>query len=144
MSDVFSRIGAAKLRQVVEHFYRQVVVDPMIGFLFDGKDVQRLIELEVQFTARMLGARTAYTGRSMRAAHAEARIFGGHFARRQELLRQSLVALDVDGEVTTAWLAHNEALRSQITPDQGSECAETRALAQDSGAPPVLTKLGRR
>lgn len=143
---LFERIGEAKLRAVIAHFYAQVEGDVMIGFMFAGKDVARLIELEYQFTAHFLGADVRYSGRPMRAAHAGVAVFGGHFERRQELLRRSLAAHAVDAEVSATWLGHNEALRGQVTADRGSECGETSMAEAATSAPgpdrPI--RLGRR
>jgi hemoglobin len=126
--ELFARIGAEKLREVITDFYDRVFGDVMIGFLFAGKDRQRLIDKEWEFTAHFLGAAVAYTGRPMRQAHANSPIFGGHFERRLQLLRQAMAAHGVDDEVARAWIEHQQALRSQITGDRGSEC-------KDSGVP---------
>src|SRR5262245_50621860 len=140
---LFERIGEAKLRAVLADFYDRIFVDVMIGFLFEGKDRARLIDKEYELTARLLGADVAYTGRPMREAHAKSPIFGGHFERRLELLRQTMADHDVDPEVREAWIEHTVALRPQITADRGSECEDTSVAAPtQSPAPPV--KLGRR
>lgn len=128
---LFDKIGAEKLRVVIEDFYGRVFGDLMIGFLFEGKDKQRLIDKEWEFTASFLGGDVQYTGRPMRQAHASSPIFGGHFERRLQLLRQAMAANDVDEEVARAWIEHQQALRPQITVDRGSEC-------KDSGVPATM------
>ena len=113
----------ARLEAVVRDFYQRVVPDLMIGFLFRGKDIARLIELETQFTARMLGRSGGpYAGRSMRDAHAASPILGGHFMRRQQLLRDAMAAHDLPDPVREAWLAHNARLASQVITDRDGEC----------------------
>lgn len=115
----------ARLGAVVEDFYDRVIGDVMIGFLFRGKDRARLVALETAFTARMLGARhLAYEGRPMREAHAASPILGGHFERRQQILREVLADHDVPEVVRDAWLSHNASLRSQVTGDVGTECGD--------------------
>jgi len=149
--ELFARIGEASLRAVITDFYAKIFGDLMIGFLFEGKDRQRLIDREYEFTAQLLGAPVRYTGRSMREAHARSPIFGGHFERRLQLLRTTLREHAVDPDVQEVWLAHTEALRAQITPDRGSECRDT-AVAKDAASPaadPVADpaapiRLGRR
>jgi len=113
---------SARLTEVVRAFYARVVPDPMIGFLFVGKDIERLIKLEVQFTAAMLGGPQGYEGRGMRQAHAKTHVFGGHFERRQQLLREVMQAQGLAPQVQSAWLSHNEALRSKVTHYAGSDC----------------------
>ena len=73
----FDKIGEAKLRAVLADFYDRVFADVMIGFMFQGKDKQHLIDREYEMTAKMLGAQVAYAGRPMRTAHAAHTIFGG-------------------------------------------------------------------
>jgi hemoglobin len=136
---LFDRIGAAQLRAVIEDFYARVFGDVMIGFLFEGKDRQRLIDKEYELAARLLGADIAYTGKPMREAHARSPILGGHFERRLELLRQTLAAHAVDPEVVASLIDHSLALRSQITPDRGSECKDSEAArrVEAAGPPPA-------
>jgi hemoglobin len=142
---LFDKIGEAKLREVIADFYSRIFGDVMIGFLFEGKDRARLIEMEYQFTAQFLGADVKYTGRPMRTAHAQSPIFGGHFERRLQILRETMSEHGVDPDVVKAWLDHSYALRAQITSDQGSECKDTSAVK----TPPVpdpdaRVKLGRK
>ena len=120
---LFDRIGGEALRAVLTDFYERVFADPMIGFLFAGKNQQRLIQKEWELTARMLGAsEIAYTGRSMPEAHARSPILGGHFERRLHILRETLADHGVDREIRQVWLDHTRALRRQVTADKGSDC----------------------
>lgn len=147
----FERIGEAKLRAVIADFYDRVFADVMIGFMFQGKDKQHLIDREYELAARMLGAsHVAYTGRPMRTAHAQHTIFGGHFERRLQILRETLADHAVDAEVQRVWIEHTQALRAQITRDQGSECKDTGearpklAIAPPPPDPDAPVKLGRK
>lgn len=117
---LYDRIGSDGLRAVVTDFYDRVFADVMIGYMFEGKDRQRLIDKEIELTARFLGGDVAYTGKSMRAAHAALQIFGGQFDRRLQILRNTLRERAVDPEVAQAWIDHQLALRDQITD---TECA---------------------
>ena len=147
----FDKIGEAKLRAVLADFYDRVFADVMIGFMFQGKDKQHLIDREYEMTAKMLGAsNVAYTGRPMRTAHAGHTIFGGHFERRLQILRETLADHDVDPDVQREWIDHTLALRAQITRDKGSECKDTGedrpklAIAQPPKDPDAPVKLGRK
>lgn len=153
MTKVFDKIGETALRAVIADFYDRVFADVMIGFMFQGKDKQHLIDREYELTARMLGAsHVAYTGRPMRAAHAAHTIFGGHFERRLQILRETWADHGVGPEVQQAWTDHTLALRDQITRDRGSECKDTSeasaeraiAAAAASSDPERPIKLGRR
>ncbi len=150
MIDVFPKIGADKLRAVITEFYSRLFGDLMIGFLFEGKSRQHLIDREYEFTASFLGNKDIkYTGRPMRTAHAQSPIFGGHFERRLQILRETLRDHAVDAEVQQVWIDHTLALRAQITPDKGSECKDTAVGAKVEAAKPPAdpdapVKLGRR
>lgn len=149
---LFAKIGEAKLRAVLTDFYARIFDDVMIGFLFAGKDRQHLIDREYEFTARLLGADVPYRGRPMREAHAKSPIFGGHFERRMQLLRETLRDHAVDDDVQRVWIDHAFALRAQITPDRGSECKDTTVgpmsgddpLARGAADPEAPVRLGRR
>jgi len=146
-STLFDAIGPDKLRAVVTDFYSRIFGDVMIGFLFQGKDRQKLIDREYEFSASFLGGDVKYTGRSMREAHAKSPIFGGHFERRLQILRETLRDHDVDPRVQQAWIDHQLALRAQITPDKGSECKDTSVdmKGEVTGSDPDRpVKLGRR
>jgi hemoglobin len=119
---LFDRIGAEPLRAVLRDFYQRVFADPMIGFLFAGKNQERLIQKEWELTAALLGADVRYTGRPMTEAHAAVPILGGHFDRRTRILEETLADHGVDPEVQAAWLGHARALRRQLASDRDSEC----------------------
>ena len=129
--ELFAKIGEAKLREVITDFYSRIFGDIMIGFLFEGKDRQRLIDREYEFTANFLGGGVKYTGRAMREAHAKSPIFGGHFQRRLQILRETIRDHAVDPEVAQVWIDHTLALRAQITTDKGSECKDTSVIANE-------------
>jgi truncated hemoglobin YjbI len=142
---LFDQIGESRLRAVLADFYDRVFGDVMIGFMFEGKDKTRLVDKEYELIAALLGADVKYTGRPMRAAHAAHTIFGGHFERRMQLLRNVFADQVVPPEIAKAWLDHAESLRSQITRDKGSECSDTASTLRQAPAPTEGTiKLGRR
>jgi hemoglobin len=147
---LIDKIGLEPLRAVIADFYDRVFPDVMIGFMFQGKDKQHLIAREWEMVAALLGADIKYTGRPMRTAHAQHTIFGGHFERRLQILRETLRDHAVDPEVQQAWLDHTLALRAQITRDKGSECKDTGedkpklAIAPPEPSPDKPIKLGRK
>jgi hemoglobin len=105
---LFDKIGGPALRAVIADFYDRVVRDVMIGFMFQGKDKQHLIDREWELAAALLGAPgVTYTGRPMRTAHAQHTIFGGHFERRLQILRETLRdhAVDPATNHSAGWVA---------------------------------------
>jgi hemoglobin len=127
---LIDQLGEARLRTIIEDFYDRIVVDPMIGFLFAGKDRARLVDKEWELIARLLGADVRYTGRSIAEAHRRSPIMGGHFERRLQLLRNVLRDHAVPDEVQRPWIEHSLALRAQVTGDAGSDCDHDVAAAR--------------
>ena len=123
---LFEKLGGEiRLRQIIDTFVDRVFADRMIGFLFRNADRQRIKELEFQLTAKFLGADLEYRGRPLDIAHAKHPILGGHFARRRQILSETLDFFGVPEEVKSAILQHTDALRSLITPETGNECDST-------------------
>ena len=122
MATTYEQIGGEQaLRAIIDDFVDRVFDDIMIGFFFRGVDRRRIKELEFQHAAEHLGG-APYRGRPLPEAHAKHRILGGQFARRKELLRQTLADHHVPDAIATAWLAHTESLRAQITGDPAGHC----------------------
>jgi truncated hemoglobin YjbI len=120
---LFARLGGeAKLREIINAFIDRVFEDRMIGFFFRNADRARIKEMEYQLTAEFFGAGVKYTGRPLGEAHAKHPIMGGQFARRQQILKETLESFLVPDEIKTKWLEHTEALRPLITPESGSGC----------------------
>ena len=111
---LFDRVGGDTLRAVITDFYDRVFDDTMIGYLFVGKDKQRLIDKEWELAARFLGADVRYTGKPIREVHTSVRILSGHFDRRLQILKDTLEDHGVDREVRDSWIEHTLALREQV------------------------------
>ena len=114
--------GEPKLRAIVDDFVDRCFDDTMIGFLFQRASRERIKRFEYQHAAEHLGGPVTYEGRPLDEAHGPHRIFGGQFARRRQLLLETLRDHDAPQPVIDAWIAHQESLRSLITRDSGSSC----------------------
>jgi len=114
--------GETKLRQIIDSFIDRVFQDRMIGFFFRNADKERIKEMEFQLTARFLGAPVQYQGRPLDEVHARHPIMGGQFARRLQILRETLEYYQVPDHIRDAWIQHTENLRPLITRDAGSDC----------------------
>lgn len=114
--------GEEKLRQIIDTFIDRVFEDRMIGFFFRHADKQRIKEMEFQLTARFLGADVEYQGRPLDEVHAKHPIMGGQFARRLQILKETLESHGVPKHIRDAWIEHTESLRPLITRDSGSDC----------------------
>ena len=114
--------GEEKLRQIIDSFIDRVFEDRMIGFFFRNADKRRIKEMEFQLTARFLGADIEYQGRPLDEVHAKHPIMGGQFARRLQILSETLEYYEVPKHIRDAWIEHTESLRPLITRDAGSDC----------------------
>jgi truncated hemoglobin YjbI len=119
--------GESKVRSVVQALYDRLFFDPIVGFLFEGKDKERIVEQQVVFTCAFLGGPHRYLGKAMPQAHASLPLLPGHFDRRHRLLEQVLDEQGVPDEVRRAWLRIDEGLRTSVL-SSGEEAREkTRA-----------------
>lgn len=114
--------GESQLRRIIGDFIDRVFADRMIGFFFRNADKERIKELEYQLAAAFLGANVKYQGRPLGQAHAKHPIMGGHFARRKQILKETLEFHGVPESIEAAWLEHTENLRALITTQTGSDC----------------------
>jgi hemoglobin len=121
--------GEQQLRLIINAFIDSVFDDRMIGFFFHKADRQRIKDMEYQLAAHFLGAQVEYQGRPLDQVHAKHPIMGGHFARRRQILKETLDLYHVPDPIKQAWLAHTDALRPLITPQKDSEC-DPNALGQ--------------
>ena len=112
---LYERIGGeARVRAVLVALYDRLFVDPMVGFLFEGKDKARIVAQQLAFTCRFLGGPQRYEGTPLPQAHAALPLLAGHFDRRHHLLEQVLVEQGVPGDVRRVWLSLDEGLRSSV------------------------------
>jgi hemoglobin len=133
--------GEPKLRIVIDRFIDRLFDDPMIGFFFRNADRARIKQKEYEFAAAHLGAAVQYTGKPIGQAHAAHPIMGGQFARRREILKQTLNEADVPDQVVKHWLAHTDRLRPVITRDAPGHCDDGPAPAAKPSAAPEARSL---
>ena len=129
--------GEAGLRRVITDLYDRIFRDPMISYLFAGKDPQTLIEREIEWTAKALGAPVKYQGRSMAQVHQKHPIRRGHFHRRNELLDQAMAAQQLPEHCVHWWRAHSRALESAILGKAriDQRCEQTANQSEKSESP---------
>ena len=130
MTDFDEIGGEPALRAIIGEFVDRVFADTMIGFLFARANKERIKRFEYEHAAVFLGAPGAtYQGRELVEAHKRHPILGGHFGRRRQLLKLTLEKHGVPAAVREAWLAHQDALREQVTSDLVTQCNDLPAPA---------------
>ena len=119
----FEQLGGERgVRRIIEAFIDHVFADRMIGFFFRNASRARIKEMEYQLIAKFLGAGIEYQGKPLDQVHAKHPIMGGHFARRRQILKETLETYRVPESIKEAWLEHTDSLRPLITPQEGSDC----------------------
>jgi hemoglobin len=118
--------GESKVRAILQSLYDKLFVDPMLGFLFDGKNKDHIVEQQVAFTCAFLGGPQKYAGKPLPLAHAALPLLEGHFDRRHRLLEQVLTEERVPVDVVRAWLRIDESLRSSVLAAGQEARARTR------------------
>jgi hemoglobin len=126
--------GELRLREIVDTFIERVFADRMIGFFFRKTDKKRIKEMEYQLAAGFLGAGIEYQGRPLQKAHAKHPIMGGHFARRRQILKETLEFFQVAEDIKNRWLKHTDDLRPLITGQSGSGCDPIEARRRAIGS----------
>jgi hemoglobin len=132
--------GEVFVRAIIDDFVERVFADTMIGYLFARASKERVKRFEYEHAAEFLGAGITYKGRSMREAHGKHPIMGGHFGRRRQILKNTLEAHRVPAHIIAAWLAHQDALKDQVTTDPVTQCNQEAALSKVSAAEPKAPK----
>ena len=122
MSDYEAIGGHEGLTRVVRAYVDRFAADFIIGFLFEGRDLARIVRHEVELAAGHLGGPSGYGGRPLAAAHRPLRINRGHFRRRLAILRHILAEQGVPDDIIDGWVAHDAALETVVTT--GRDCTE--------------------
>ncbi|MFN7142192.1 MAG: truncated hemoglobin [Myxococcota bacterium] len=112
--------GEAVVRAIVDRFVDRQFDDRIIGFLFSGKDRDRVKRHEYEHAAAALGAPVPYQGRPIPQLHRPMRINAGQFRRRLALLRQEIQAAGVPADIEEMWLEGQRRMERVIT--DGTDC----------------------
>ncbi|MEN0066845.1 MAG: group 1 truncated hemoglobin [Myxococcota bacterium] len=112
----FERLGGqAGVDRILTTFVDRMRGDFIIGFLFEGRDRDRILKHEIELASAHLGGPKGYTGRSLGMVHAPLRILRGQFQRRMAVLKKVLTEHDVPNDIMARWVAHDSALESVVS-----------------------------
>jgi hemoglobin len=132
--------GEAFVSAIIDDFVERIFADTMIGYLFARASKERVKRFEYEHAAEFLGAQVTYSGRPLRDAHGKHPIMGGHFGRRRQLLKNTLEAHRVPAHIVAAWLAHQDALKDEVTSDPVGQCNQDAATSKVAAHDPAKEK----
>jgi truncated hemoglobin YjbI len=119
--------GEERVRAVLQSLYDKLFDDPIVGFLFAGKDKAHIVAQQLTFTCRFLGGPHSYEGKPLPEAHASLPLLPGHFDRRHRLLEQTLDEQNVPDDVKRWWLKIDQSLRPSVLAAGGEARDKTRS-----------------
>ena len=108
------RSGEETVAKIVDKFYEKVLTDDRVKGFFEHTDMKKQRNHQTNFICFALGGPKAYTGRTMRAAHAKLTLSDSHFDAIVELLGKTLIEFGVAEEDLKAIVAKIEPLRDDI------------------------------
>jgi truncated hemoglobin YjbI len=120
MTDYERLGGDAVLTPALTDFVQRMAGDFIIGWLFEGRDLQAITRHEISFATAHLGGGGTYAGRPLGKVHQALPINRGMFRRRLSLLRTVLLEHGLPDDVVERWMAHDERLLPVIS--NGAEC----------------------
>jgi truncated hemoglobin YjbI len=113
---LFHKIGGkAGLNKILKTFYEKMAKDILIGFFFDGKDLDFIASQQQSFLMKAMGAATSYNGNPPAKAHSQLPpILVGHFDRRLKLLEETLKEFGLCEQDIKVWIGFENAFRDGI------------------------------
>lgn len=113
---IFEKIGGESgLAAILKEFYQRMANDLLIGFFFDGKDLDHIASQQLKFLMRAMGATLSYSGKAPAQAHLELPpILPGHFDRRLRILEETLRNHQLSEEQIRIWIQFENSFRAGI------------------------------
>ncbi|MDZ4676664.1 MAG: group 1 truncated hemoglobin [Oligoflexia bacterium] len=112
--------GETGIEKILIRFYEKMAKDIMLGFFFDNKNLNHIIQQQKTFLLRAMGKNYQYFGKSPTTAHLEMPpILKGHFDRRVVLLRETLTEVGMREESIQTWIEFEENFRNAIVKEEG-------------------------
>jgi hemoglobin len=92
MTTLFERLGGfAGVSKIVSEFYDRVLDDELIGPLFEGIDMRRLIDHQTKFVATVMGGPASFSNEALKRVHGHVPIDREAFNRMRDIMEQCLI-----------------------------------------------------
>ncbi len=107
--------GLPTIIPIVDSFYRRLLANDTLRPFFQGVNMQKLADHQVNFIAMAMGAPSSiYTGRSLKEAHAHLSVTKEAFALVAKALEESLREAGVEDTDVTTMLSAVSSLAGEI------------------------------
>ncbi len=128
---IWALTSEEEVRRCLRVLYTKMLGDRMVGFFFEGRDLEPIVEGQLNLVRAVLGGPGVYGGVPLPEAHRALPLLPGHFDRRHTLLAEVLATEGVHEKVKAAWLEADAAWRKAILA-AGAEARDRVREAQDS------------
>ena len=107
------------LDELLLDFYKRMSEDILLGFFFDGKNLEKISRAQKDFILFAAGETTEYSGKTPTSAHIQLPpILQGHFDRRLVILKEVLEDYEFKPDEIQIWLDFENAFRSVVVQDK--------------------------
>lgn len=107
--------GESVLFSILREFYQRMSEDILIGFFFDGRDLDRISHMQGEFILNAAGLRSKFEGKGPSTAHiALPPILAGHFDRRLVILREVLMDRGLKPSLVEFWISFEDSFRKIV------------------------------
>lgn len=114
-NSIYDEIGGfAKLRNIITSFYDNVLEIDELATLFEGANMERLIDHQTKFFTSLLGGPISFTDDEIKHAHMRLNINSERFEMTKDCLEDTLNDFDLSDEHVKAILAAFEGKRELI------------------------------
>lgn len=116
LHDLVTTIGGEEsVRSILASFYQKMSQDILVGFFFDGKDLDHIAKQQGDFILNAAGVIPAFQGKGPASAHLNMPpILTGHFDRRLVLLKETFQEHQVPESAQATWLRFEESFREMV------------------------------
>lgn len=112
--------GFPTINQIVLDFYQRIGEEESLASYFDGVNMQKLVEHQTAFIAKVLEGPDQYTGRSLAIAHRRLNIKSEDFDLVGNLLKSTLEDAGVEAQDVEAVMNIVGSVKSEIVSAQVS------------------------
>jgi len=112
---IFARLGGqASIDAAVDIFYKKVLADEKVNYLFEDVNMTAQIRKQKEFLGAAFGGPVAWTGKNMRDAHKHLALTEEHFGAIAGHLASTLKDLKVDEGLTAEIMALVGATKDDV------------------------------